>query len=289
MKLTPSPPRIAGLIAALFLLDLASRGLAGEPLNLVTIGLAVMNGVLLGLVLAWLVPRLSLRRSHLLGLLWFALLIIEYASGMVEGYFYTTVFSSVWQLLAALPVVAGFALAQVGLASYLLLTQPGGPSFREALRKHLAFRSQWSWTWRIAAASALYLPIYYFFGALVGPYVLEYYTQAGIGLVLPPISVIIPLELARGLLYVAALFPILVVLRESRLISFLAMATLLYIPGALLPLLTQTSVPAAIIPFHSLELLADSLVYGLVLVWLLQVEPGALQTTEDRPLIAPRS
>jgi hypothetical protein len=40
---------------------------------------------------------------------------------------------------------------------------------------------------------------------------------------------------------------------------------MLYIPGGLIALLGNPLLPAAIIPFHALEILADSIVYGFVL------------------------
>jgi hypothetical protein len=40
---------------------------------------------------------------------------------------------------------------------------------------------------------------------------------------------------------------------------------MLYIPGGLITLLGNPGIPAPIIPFHGVEILADSIVYGLVL------------------------
>jgi hypothetical protein len=43
------------------------------------------------------------------------------------------------------------------------------------------------------------------------------------------------------------------------------LAAMLYIPGGLIALLGNPRIPAPIIPFHGLEILADSIVYGFVL------------------------
>lgn len=269
MRFPASPARIGMLVGTLFLLDLAYRQLSGEGFGVLPVSLAVLNGVFLGLLLAWLVPLLHLRRSHLVGALWLTLFLIEFVSSLVEGYFFTTVFASVGELFAALPVLALFALAQAVLAGFILETQAEGDGVGDAFRRHLATRTFGAWAWRAVAAAVVYFPIYFSFGALVGPFVIEYYNEAGLGLVVPDISVIVPLELGRGLLHVVALLPMMVALRANRWTPFLAMAALLFIPGSILPLLTRTSLPAAIIPFHSLELLADSVVYGFVLSWLL--------------------
>ncbi len=274
-----APLRTAILAATLFLIDVAYRQLSGEGITAVSTSLALLNGILLGLLLGWLVPLTGLRRLQLVGLLWLTLFIVEFASGMLEGYFFTTVFASVWQLFSALPIVALFALLQAGATGFILETQAPGEGIIDAFRRHLGARTRGSWAWRVAVASAAYLPIYFFFGALVGPFVIEYYNQAGLGLVIPPFTVIIPLELVRGLLYVVALLPILVALRVDRWTPFIALAALLYIPGSVLPLLTRATVPAAILPFHSLELLADSVVYGFVLSRLLRRGPGATRGT----------
>ncbi len=88
------------------------------------------------------------------------------------------------------------------------------------------------------------------------------------GLVIPPFSVILPLEFFRGFLYTISLLPVIAVVKERRA-SFFLLASLLFIPGAFIPLVMDTSLPSQIIPIHLIEILADSLVYGFVLSRLL--------------------
>ena len=75
----------------------------------------------------------------------------------------------------------------------------------------------------------------------------------------------IPVELFRGFVYTLVLLPLLATVVGGRTAKFIALAAMLYIPGGLITLLGNPGIPAPIIPFHGVEILADSIVYGLVL------------------------
>jgi hypothetical protein len=77
--------------------------------------------------------------------------------------------------------------------------------------------------------------------------------------------VIIPVELFRGFVYTLVLLPLLATVVGGRTTKLIALAAMLYIPGGLIALLGNPGLPAPIIPFHGLEILADSIVYGFVL------------------------
>jgi hypothetical protein len=114
-----------------------------------------------------------------------------------------------------------------------------------------------------------YFPVYFFFGALISPFVVPYYTNPSSGLKIPSFTVLIPLELLRGFLYVISLLSLFATIRASRRTVFAIIASFLYVPGALVPLMVPHSLPAEILPFHLVEILADSIVYGAVITWLL--------------------
>lgn len=231
--------------------------------------LGALTGILLTIVFAWLVPRLTGSRGTIVVLLGFALFIVEYAVNMVEGYFFSTVFPSLGHFLIALPAVAAVTFVQAGLAAFLLSAEPGGVRFQEALGTFTSGRGLGNWVVRSIVAAAAYLPVYLSFGAVVGPIVLPYYSNPQFGLVMPAIPTILLVELFRGALYVLALFPVLAVLRWSRWTAFLAVASLIYIPGSFLPLVTRTWLPTQVIVLQSLELLGDALVYAFLLSKLL--------------------
>jgi hypothetical protein len=236
--------------------------------GLVSVGLSILGGVLIGVVVAWVSVATRLRRFGVVALVWLGLFLLQF-SNLVEGVFFTTVYSNPVVLGGSLLRLVLGALVQGVMAGALFLpTDQSASMFSELSNffKHRLFRS---WVWRVAAASAAYLPVYFFFGALISPFILPYYTDPSLGLRIPSFTVILPLELFRGLLYVLLLTPILASVRSDRRTVWGMVASVLYIPGALVPILTQSSLPPAILPFHLAEILADSLVYGAVITFLL--------------------
>ena len=133
------------------------------------------------------------------------------------------------------------------------------------MREYLSGRTSRAWILRIAAGSVAYFPIYFFFGMLMIPFVLPYYNDPSLGLRIPSFAVLIPVELFRGFVYTLVLLTLLAVLVGGRTTKFIALVAMLYIPGGLIVLLGNETLPAPIIPFHAAEILADSIVYGLVL------------------------
>jgi hypothetical protein len=111
---------------------------------------------------------------------------------------------------------------------------------------------------------------------LVSPIVIPYYRGPSFGLVVPPFTVIIPLEIVRGLMYVACLLPIAAAVGSDRRTMATALTGMLFIPGALMPLLADQGLPTPIIPFHLVEIFADSAVYGYVLARLLEAKNGGV-------------
>jgi len=85
---------------------------------------------------------------------------------------------------------------------------------------------------------------------------------------IPGFDVMTPVELVRGFLYVLALLPIIAGIRIKRGYLYVGIASLLYFPGAFMPLLTNLSWPVQLRIFHGLEILGDFLVYGAALAYL---------------------
>lgn len=163
-------------------------------------------------------------------------------------------------------------LAEAILAVALFTPQTHDRSLFSEFSSYLKERPPASWSWRIPVGAVAYLPIYFFFGALIIPFVLPYYSNPALGLRIPPFTVIIPLEFFRGLLYVVSLLGIFAAVRASRRSITLVAASVLFVPGALVPLLqamAEGALPQAIVPFHLVEILADSVVYGAVTAHLL--------------------
>jgi hypothetical protein len=116
----------------------------------------------------------------------------------------------------------------------------------------------------------LAFPVAYFtFGAMVAPIVVPYYKGGGpIGLVIPPLAVILRTVLVRSSIFLVASLPAVLLWIGSRrgLIGALGLAhaVLVGIFG-----LAQTHLMPPILRItHGTEITADSFAYAAVLVWL---------------------
>lgn len=259
--------RVALIALSYTAVDAARKLLFEQSLPAQETVFTVLSSLVLGFYLVWLQDQAKLRRSGLTILLWVNLFVVGGFSNMVEGYFFTDVFDS----FSIFAMGAAVMLVSSGLQAVILgyLLQPGDRSLKTCFDEYMEKRSGGEWIKRLTAGTLTYFPVYFFFGMLVSPFVMPYYSDPSMGLVIPPFSVIIPLEIIRGLMYTAVLLPIIACLDGNFKNSALALAGMLFIPGALLPLLGDQGLPAPIIPFHLTEILADSVVYGYLLARLL--------------------
>lgn len=247
----------------LTVIDAARKLLSGAGLGFSETFFSVAGNLLLAYFLTWLQGRCRLQRRDVALLLWVNLFIVGSFSNMLEGYFFTSVFDSANQFIASGLYMLVFRGIEAGFVSYVLPAGENG--LDEQLKIYLTGRTRLNLAMRVALGALSYLPVYFFFGMLVISFVIPYYTDPSMGLVIPPFTTIIPLEVLRGLLYVAVLLPVTACLDADRLTTSVALAGLLFIPGALLPLLADQGLPAQIIPFHLVEILGDSVVYGYIL------------------------
>jgi len=239
----------------------------------------VLSGLLISLCLGPLSARLTVPTSQRAGLLLAVLFILNALINVIEALFFTTmpVAEQVTGLLTS-------AVGHIGLALLLaVLFRP--PSVERglltALREILGHRKWTSWAWRIVLAGVLYVPIYLFIGALISPIVLPYYQELGLGLTVPGFEVILILEVFRGLLYVLVLFPLVAVLRGSRWsVAFWIVLTLAVL-GSWQPMLQASWWPLTLRLTHGLEITADSIVHGLIIVWLLRTPAASKRPEPD--------
>lgn len=224
-------------------------------------------GIAMAVFLVWLVYNLKLRPLHVFLLIWLTIYFVRYFNNIIEGYFFTDVFSSLPALLSSLGITLLSSLLIAGATGFILLHPETNDSLWERSRRMISRRSRNSWILRIVAAVPLFLLVYFVFGMAVSPFVYPYYTDPSLGLKIPAMSVMIPVELVRGLIYTLVLIPIIVAVGTGRLYVFIATSMMLFIPGALVPLI-ESPLPMAILPFHMVELLADSLAFGYILTLL---------------------
>jgi len=225
-------------------------------------------GIFLGVVLALIFSRLPFRRTICVGVAWLALFIVQEFSNLVEAYFFTTYVQTIYLFIAATFNSLVITLIEALLVGLLFTPQKADRSFVQEFNAYVQRRSSRSWILRVIAGAVVYFPVYFFFGALISPFVLPYYENSGMGLRIPSFAVMVPLELIRGLLYVLALLPIVTLLRVERKYVFVALASFLYIAGAFVSFLSGPGFPVPLRVFHGLEILADSLVYGAALAYL---------------------
>jgi hypothetical protein len=225
-------------------------------------------GIFLAVMLSVLFAQLPFRRAIRIGVAWPALFVVQEFSNLVEGYFFTTYIQTIYLFFAATFNSLLVTLIEALLVGFLFAPEKVDRSFVEEFRAYTHRRPWRSWILRIVAGSVVYFPIYFLFGALISPFVLPYYESSSMGLRIPSFTVMIPLELVRGFLYVLALLPIIALLRGERKYVFAGVASLLYVAGAVVPFLAGPGLPVQLRVFHGVEILADSLVYGAALAYL---------------------
>lgn len=241
-------------------------------ISILSIASNFIAGISLALVLGLMFVQLPFGRGIRIGLAWLALFIVQEFSNLVEGFFFTTVLSTTYLFVAASIIGLLVTFVEALLVGFLFTPNQVGRSFLKEIRAYFDQRSWYSWILRVVAGSIVYFPIYFAFGALISPFVIPYYQNPTMGLMIPSFTVMIPLELVRGFLYVIALLPIIAVLRVQRKYVYAGTASLLYVAGAFVPFLSGPALPVQLRIFHGLEILADCLVYGAALVYLFALE-----------------
>lgn len=184
-------------------------------------------------------------------------------NNVLEGAIFTTmsaasVFTVVLYVVASL--LCGAATA------WLFPPENKGDDFLISARNFLARHSTASWTWRFLAALLAFPLIYLSFGRLIAPMVMEFYEQGLFSLTLPGWGQILPVSLLRSLLFLLACLPVLILLQASPRRMFWVLGLTLFLLVGGLSMLQAYWLPAELRLIHSLEILADELVYAGILV-----------------------
>ena len=145
-----------------------------------------------------------------------------------------------------------------------------GAGFLTQTRSFFTGRTAGSWAWRLAAAFLAFPMVYLFFGRLISPIVLPYYQQGASQLTLPGWGLILPVLALRSLLFLLVCLPVLIAwgLSNGRLFVTLGLALFLLVGG--LGMMYATWLVPELRLTHTLEILADELVYAGALVLLLR-------------------
>jgi hypothetical protein len=129
------------------------------------------------------------------------------------------------------------------------------------------------WWWRTLLAWLAFPAIYYVFGMLAYPWVRELYERTDMGLRVPAGLTVVGVVLLRSALFLAVVAPVIARWSRSRRALTVTLAAALFVMVGLNGLLQTTWWPVGMRAVHSLEILADSVVYAWAAVALLA--PGA--------------
>lgn len=164
----------------------------------------------------------------------------------------------------------------LGAAAAVWLIRPATlPEPRLATALH---RPASTWWWRVVLAWLAFPVIYIFFGMLVGPFVVPFYTAPGFGLTLPGWDTILPVVLLRSALALAVTLPMLLLWSRSRRSLFVSLAIAFFAMMGLIGLAATTFFPPTLRVVHSIEILGDAVVYALVFVALFVPKLRAVRT-----------
>ncbi len=230
----------------------------------------LLTSPLLALALAFLSRRLQGRfvvRWLILSLLtWLAYSV----NTLLEAAIFTAL-AAASPYTAVIQFVGSFACGAAVAA--LFRPKEGAQPFTGGVRAFFSPRPWSQWVWRLALAAVVFMPIYLFFGRLVVSFTYEYYREGLVGLTAPGWDRILPVLFVRSVLFLVASLPVLVAWRGSRRSLILALGIALFVLVGALGLLGGYWLPVSVRLFHSLEILADSMVYAWALVMLLVNRP----------------
>lgn len=258
------------LSAGLAGVDLIHKASMGHYSGIGEVSTSAATGVALAILFTWLAPKLKLKRVHLatyLGLLTFS---VKQFNNLIEGYFFTDTISSISSLVGMLLISLATGLLSGVLAGSLL--QCGGSSLGEVVKGYLSGQSRKNIVKRIITGTLAYFPIYFLIGMLVTPIIMPYYNDPSTGLKIPPFTLIIGLQVFRGLVYVITLLPLIAAIRIKGRTLFMALSGCLFVLGVLVPVLIEASLPAPVLLVHTAELFTDAILYGYALTRIMGVE-----------------
>ncbi|GAA4263575.1 hypothetical protein [Dactylosporangium darangshiense] len=164
------------------------------------------------------------------------------------------------------------AILALGLAIPVTLFWPPkdtDDTVGSALRSSLASRHWWSWVWRIAVATLLWVPVYFVFAAADAPFVHRYYHETGTTFTIPSNGVLASAELSRGLLHALVLGALAALLRANRRVTWWWLAVAFAALNAWLPLVQRADWPYYLRTANIVEITCDAVAYGGLVALLL--------------------
>lgn len=186
-------------------------------------------------------------------------------NNVLEGAIFTTMsaaslFTVVLYLVASL--LCGAA------AAWLFPPISGEKDLLIRARNFFSRHSAAAWAWRFLAIWFAFPLVYLAFGRLIAPFVVEFYEQGLFNLTLPSWDQILLVSLLRSLLFLLACLPVLILSQASPRHMFWILGLTLFLLVGGLSMVQAYWLPVQLRLIHSLEILADELVYTGILITL---------------------
>jgi hypothetical protein len=172
--------------------------------------------------------------------------------------------------MASLPILS-ILPCLLFAAAMALLFRPADRGDAPAMdgRGFFRGRSAGNWAGRFVAALCAFPVIYWTFGLMVAPFVMEYYREGQFALAVPQPVVILRTQFARSALFLVASLPILMTWSGSRRQLVLALGLAFYVLVGLFGMMQSYWLAPTLQVLHNTEMFLDSMVYALALAVLL--------------------
>jgi hypothetical protein len=128
-------------------------------------------------------------------------------------------------------------------------------------------RTPAGWAARAAVAWLAFPAVYLLFGSMVAPVVLPAYERGIAGLALPPMAVIVPVQLGRSLLSLVSAAPVVIPFRGSRKELAVRLGWAFWVLTGLYGMWSAVWLPWPLRVAHSVEIGADSFAWAAVVAW----------------------
>jgi hypothetical protein len=263
---------VVALVFGILSLPLTLMSARPSPVTSTAVGLVTGAGY--AVVVIPLARRLAYRRRTRFLAVFVLLYWIGLLSNLVEAGFDTTISRPE---LAGGAVILAIPIAAASWTVAWLLPARETKQPLPPISRLLSQRSVLSWAWRILVAGLLFAVVLQLAGTLWGPVIARYYHDptymAQTQTITPPGYVAWPEEVARGILFVLVLLPLLAVMRGRDWRSLLVAAAYIALLDAViegwLPMLAQTSWPLQFRLGEGADLTTDALARGVFVALLL--------------------
>jgi hypothetical protein len=205
------------------------------------------------------------------------LYVVHIIGNAIETVIFTTLGG---QLATAVLHLPSSALGCLAVA--LLFAAPSNEGFVE---KTATFFSRWKpgkLALRLGLAVLAFPFCYLLFGMMVAPIVTPYYERLDF-LIIPPMTTLLTVLLLRSLLLLLVSLPVVIGWRASRGKLIVALGMGHFVAVGLAGLLLAPFFPPVLRWTHGVEILADSICYAALLVWLLS--PRRSHAREEQPVL----